>query len=37
MAQTIKKLLAMQEICVQSVGQEDTLKKGMATLPSNFT
>ena len=27
----VKNLLAMQEIWVQSLGQEDTLEKGMAT------
>ena len=31
MAQTVKKLLAMQETQVQSLGQEDPLEKGMAT------
>ena len=30
-AQTIKKLPAMQETQVQSLGQEDPLEKGMAT------
>jgi len=32
-AQTVKNLLAMQEIWVQSLGQEDPLEKGMATQP----
>ena len=31
MAQMIKNLPAMQEIRVQSLGQEDPLEKGMAT------
>ena len=31
MAQTVKNLPAMQEIEVQSLDQEDLLKKGMAT------
>ena len=30
-AQTIKCLLTMREIQVQSLGQEDSLEKGMAT------
>ena len=30
-AQLVKNLPAMQETCVQSLGQEDTLEKGMAT------
>ena len=30
-AQMVKNLLAMQEIPVQSLGQEDPLEKGMAT------
>ena len=30
-AQMVKNLLAMQETRVQSLGQEDPLKKGMAT------
>ena len=30
-AQTVKNLPAMQETWVQSLGQEDSLKKGMAT------
>ena len=34
MAQTVKNLPAMQEIQVQSLDQEDLLKKGMATHPS---
>ena len=32
MAQLLKNLSAMQETQVQSLGQEDSLKKGMATL-----
>ena len=31
MAQAVKKLPAMQETWVRSLGQEDPLKKGMAT------
>ena len=31
MTQTVKNLPAMQEIWVQSLGQEDPLEKGMAT------
>ena len=31
MAQTVKHLPTMQETWVQSLGQEDTLEKGMAT------
>ena len=31
MAQVVKNLIAMQEIQVQSLGQEDPLEKGMAT------
>ena len=31
MAQTIKNLPAIQETCVQSLGQEDLLEKGTAT------
>ena len=31
MAQTVKRLPTMQETWVQSLGQEDPLKKGMAT------
>ena len=31
MAQTVKNLPAMQEIQLQSLGQEDALEKGMAT------
>ena len=31
MAQMVKNLLAMQETRVQSLGQEDSLEKGMAT------
>ena len=34
MAQTVKNLPAMQEIQVQSLGQEDPLEKGMATYSS---
>ena len=34
MAQMIKKLLAMWEIWVQSLGQEDPLEKGIATYSS---
>ena len=30
-AQLVKNLLAMQETCIQSLGWEDTLEKGMAT------
>ena len=30
-AQTVKNLPAMQEICVQSLGQEDPLEEEMAT------
>ena len=33
-AQTVKNPLAMQETWVQSLGQEDSLQKGMATHPS---
>ena len=33
-AQTVKNLPAMPEIWVQSLGQEDPLEKGMATLSS---
>ena len=32
-AQLVKNLPAMQETWVQSLGQEDPLKKGMATTP----
>ena len=32
MAQTVKNLLAMQETGIQSLGWEDPLEKGMATL-----
>ena len=32
----VKNLLAMQEIWVQSLGQEDTLEKGMATHSSTL-
>ena len=31
MLQMVKNLPAMQETCVQSLGQEDPLEKGMAT------
>ena len=31
MAQTVKNLPAMQESQIRSLGQEDTLEKGMAT------
>ena len=31
MAQIVKNLLAMQEMWVQSLGQEDPLEKGMVT------
>ena len=31
MAQMVKNLPAMQETWIQSIGQEDTLEKGMAT------
>ena len=34
-AQRVKNLQAMQETWVQSLGQEDTLEKGMATNASN--
>ena len=34
MAQQVKNLPVMQEIWVQSLGQEDPLEKGMATQPS---
>ena len=37
MAQTVENLPAMQETQVQSLGQEDRLKKGMATPPSPET
>ena len=30
----VKNLLAMQETCIQSLGQEDPLEKGMATYSS---
>ena len=36
MAQTLKNLPVMREIQVQSLGQEDTLKKGMASHSSIF-
>ena len=35
MAQTVKKLPAMREMWVRSLGQEDPLEKGMAT-PSSI-
>ena len=31
MAQVVKNLPAMQEICIQSLGQEDLLEEGMVT------
>ena len=34
MAQTVKNLPAIQETQVRSLGQEDSLEKGMATLSS---
>ena len=34
MAQSVKNLPAMQETQVQSLGQEDPVEKGMATLSS---
>ena len=34
MAQRVKNLPGMQETWIQSLGQEDLLKKGMATHPS---
>ena len=34
MAQMVKNLPAMQETQIQSLGQEDPLEKGMATLSS---
>ena len=34
MAQTVKNLPAMQETWVQSLGREEPLEKGMATLSS---
>ena len=34
MAQTVKNLPAMQDTCVQSLGREDPLEKGMATQSS---
>ena len=34
MAQTVRNLPAMQDTQVQSLGQEDTLEKGMATFSS---
>ena len=36
MAQTVKNLAAMQETQVQSLGQEDSLEKGMSTRPSTL-
>ena len=36
MAQMVKNLLALQETRVQSLGQEDSLEKGMATHSSNI-
>ena len=35
-AQTVKNLPAMQETWIQSLGQEDTLEKGMATHSRNL-
>ena len=35
-AQRVKNLLAMQETWVQSLGWEDPLKEGVATLPGKF-
>ena len=37
MAQIVKNLPAMQETQVCSLGQEDLLEKGMATLPSEYS
>ena len=34
MAQMVKNLLAMQEMWIQSLGQEDPLEKGMSPLSS---
>ena len=34
MAQTVRNLPIMQETCVQFLGREDPLKKGMATQSS---
>ena len=36
MAQTVKRLLAMQETCVRSLGWEDPLEKEMATHSSTL-
>ena len=36
MAQIVKNLPEMQETCVQSLGWEDPLEKGMATHPSTL-
>ena len=36
MVQMVKKMPAMQESWVQSLGQEDTLEKGMATHSRNL-
>ena len=36
-AQTVKNLLPMWEIWVQSLGQEDTLEKGMAGYPLQYS
>ena len=33
-AQVVKNLLAIQETCIQSLGQKDLLEKGMDTLSS---
>ena len=35
-AQTVKNLPAVQETCVQSLGREDPLEKGMATHSSTL-
>ena len=35
-AQSVKKLPAVQETCVQSLGQEDPMEKEMATHSSTF-
>ena len=33
----LKNLLAMQETCIQSLGWEDPLEKGMATHPLQYS
>ena len=33
----VKNLLAMQETCIQSLGWEDPLEKGMATHPLQYS